>query len=52
MVGVKKWWEEKLQICIFNTFYRTRNDIIAGNGRVQKFYFFIVWLYLFKKYTK
>ena len=27
----------------------TSNDIIAGNGRVLKFYLFIVWLYLFKK---
>ena len=29
---------------------QTSNDIIAGNGRVLKFYFFIVWFYLFKKY--
>ena len=28
---------------------RTSNDIIAGNGRVLKFYLFIVWLYLFNK---
>ena len=29
----------------------TSNDIIAGNGRIIKVYMFIMWLYLFKKYT-
>ena len=28
----------------------TSNYIIAGNGRVPKYYLFILWLYLFKKY--
>ena len=28
----------------------TSNDIIAGNGRVLKFYLFIVWLYFLIKY--
>ena len=29
--------------------YLKSNDIIAGHGRVLTFYFFIVWLYLFKQ---
>ena len=31
---------------------QTSNDTIAGNGRVLKFYVFIVWLYLFLKIYK
>ena len=29
----------------------TSNDKILGNGRVLKAYMFIMWLYLYKKYT-
>ena len=29
----------------------TSNYIIAGNARVPKAYFFIMWLYMFKKYN-
>ena len=32
------------------TLFVTSNYFIAGNGTVQKFCLFIVWLYLFKKY--
>ena len=33
---------------IDSTENKTSNDIIVGNGRVLKFYLFILWLYLFK----